>query len=346
MPAPHPLSTVPVVRVVIPCRNEEPYIGALLLSIIGADRANMRLEVDVCDGMSDDGTRGIVEHFATQHAWIRLVDNPQRTTPQALNLGLKREGYDIGIIMGAHAEVAQDFFQENIRALREHPEAGCVGGVIENVYANDVSRAIGAAMSSPIGVGNAHFRTGLKSGHVDTVAFGAYRREVFDQVGWFDERLVRNQDDEFNFRLLRSGQRIWLSDGIRCKYYVRASYGKLYRQYSQYGYWKVFVNRSHRTITTGRQLIPAVFVLFAVLGGVACLFWPKFNLVYGPVMSLYVLLLFVVALRAVGPLKARLGVPRAIVIMHMAYGVGYLRGILDFLVLGRQPSGRSHTLTR
>ena len=187
--------TLPIVRVVVPCRNEVAFIGACIDSIVKAERTGMDLELWICDGMSDDGTREIISTAARTHAWIKLVDNPARTTPQAMNIGLRPEGYAVGIILGAHAEVAVDFFRKNLDALRDHPEAGCVGGIIENVYLDDTSRRIGAAMGHPFGVGSAHFRTGLKEGDVDTVAFGAYRREVFEKIGYFDERLVCNQNN-------------------------------------------------------------------------------------------------------------------------------------------------------
>ena len=336
----------PVVRMVVPCRNEREFIGALLESVLNADREGMLVEMDVCDGMSEDGTRGIIQRFASQHPWIRLVDNPERTTPQAINLGFRRGTFDVGILMGAHAEIAPDFFRNNLRALDAHPDAGCVGGVITNVYANDVSRAIGAAMSSPIGVGNAHFRTGLRSGPVDTVAFGAYRREVFDKVGWFDERLVRNQDDEFNYRVLRAGYRIWLVTDIRCSYHVRASFEKLFRQYRQYGFWKVYVNRLHGTITTWRQVVPALFVLFVLAGGMLCSFYPVLRSAYLGLLVMYVVLVFLAGVRAAPSWLDRFRIAWAIFILHAAYGLGYLEGVVRFILLRQEPRSSAARSTR
>lgn len=334
------------VRVVIPCRNEEGYIGTCLRSIIAAERGGMILDVRVCDGHSDDGTRAEVEAITAAHPWITLVDNPARTTPQAMNLGLRPPGYDVGIILGAHAAVAPDFITCNIAALRAHPDAGCAGGVIENVYLDASSRRIGAAMGHPIGVGTAHFRTGLKEGYVDTVAFGAYRREVFERVGYFDERLVRNQDDEFNYRVVKAGFRIWLSTAIKSRYYVRGSYGKLFRQYRQYGYWKVYVNRMHRTVTTWRQVVPALFVAGAIGGAIIALFIPKLWIIWAAAMAMYVLLAMAGAVHAAKRAADIPGVLFAFFVLHSSYGIGYLQGLADILLLRKQPVARGGALTR
>lgn len=339
-------SAVMRVRVVIPCRNERAYIGACLRSLVDADRSGINVEVLVCDGMSDDGTRYEVAAFIRTDPWIKLVDNPQRTTPQAMNIGLRPPGYDVGIILGAHAEVDRDFLRNNLEVLRTHPEVGCAGGVIENVHMDAVSGMIGAAMGHPFGVGNAHFRTGAEDGYVDTVAFGAYRREVFERVGFFDERLVRNQDDEFNYRVIKGGYRIWLSNSVRSKYYVRGSYGKLFRQYRQYGYWKVYVNRLHRTVTTLRQLVPALFVAGTAGGGCMVAVWPVLLPVWLIGIGAYLAVAVAYAARAAATLAQAPGVLLAFFILHTAYGIGYIQGIGQFLLLQQEPRSSASNLTR
>jgi len=336
----------PRVRVVIPCRNEAAYIERCLASLVVADRTGLQLEVWVCDGMSDDGTRERIAAFTAREPWIRLVDNPERTTPQAMNIGLRPPGYDVGIILGAHAEVDPAFLRENVALLKVHPEAGCVGGIIENVYLDEASRRIGRAMGHPFGVGNAHFRTGGKEGEVDTVAFGAYRREVFEQIGYFDERLVRNQDDEFNYRVVRSGWKIRLSQRIRSRYYVRASMGRLYRQYRQYGYWKVYVNRLHGSVTTLRQMVPAAFVLFLICDGIAACFSPWLAVAFAAGLGLYLVGAIASAFQAAGSVAEVPGIVKAFLVLHLSYGWGYLHGMLDFLVLRREPHTKAHALTR
>jgi glycosyltransferase involved in cell wall biosynthesis len=292
----------------------------------------MDTEVWVCDGMSDDGTREEVSRFTKEHPWIKLVGNPARTTPQAMNLGLRPEGYEVGIILGAHAEVDAAFLQENIALLQAHPEAGCVGGVIENVYLDAASRRIGAAMGHPFGVGSAHFRTGRKEGEVDTVAF--------------DERLVRNQDDEFNYRVLRSGWKIRLSQRIRSKYYVRAGVRKLFRQYKQYGYWKVYVNRLHGSITTWRQLVPAAFVLYLIVGAAMAFVHPYLAWAYLAGLLVYLAGAVLSAVQAAPSVADVPGTLLAFLVLHLSYGIGYLQGVVELVLLGREPKATAHRLTR
>jgi GT2 family glycosyltransferase len=339
------LPATPVVRVVVPCRNEARYIEACINSIVRADRDGMLVELWICDGSSEDGTRVIIARLAAQHPWVRLVDNPARTTPQAMNLGLRPPGYEVGIILGAHAQVSVDFFHANIEALRQHPEAGCVGGIIENVYEDATSRHIGAAMGHPFGVGSAHFRTGLKQGHVDTVAFGAYRREVFERIGYFDERLVRNQDDEFNYRVVKAGFRIWLSSSISSRYYVRGSFSKLFSQYRQYGYWKVYVNRLHATVTTWRQLVPVAFVGYLALLLLMSILFPALVSWYLLPLFAYVAISLICAFQA-GGRAGCMGTWFAFFILHVSYGIGYWQGIVDFILLGRGPTASASELTR
>lgn len=334
------------VSVVIPCRNEERFIAECVRSIQAADHAGCAVTVLVCDGMSDDGTRAIVADMARKDPSVLLIDNPERTTPQALNIGLRNTPFEIGIILGAHAVIDEVFIRENLKVLDADPSVGCAGGVIENVFDGPVSRRIGAAMGHPFGVGGAHFRTGVRDGYVDTVAFGAYRREVFERVGWFDEDLVRNQDDEFNYRVLQGGFKIFLSRAVRSKYYVRASYSRLYKQYLQYGYWKVYVNHKHRTVTTLRQVVPALFVLFLMVAPILAITVPILRLPILGGLLVYLGAAVVSALQAQAQKGDAPGVLWAFLILHVGYGWGYLKGIIRFIVRGGSPSGSSRSLTR
>ncbi len=323
------------VSIIIPCLNEKNYILRCLQSIATQSYRAELISTYVCDGMSDDGTRELITDFSKAHPQFTLLDNVRKTTPFALNLGIKASDTEIVIILGAHSELDPDFVRKSVASFDIDPAIMCTGGVLENVYENDTSRMIGAAMSSSFGVGNAHFRTGNKSGFVDTVAFGAYKREIFGKVGFFDEELIRNQDDEFNFRVTHAGYKIYLNHEIKCRYFVRASFRKLYRQYYQYGYWKVFVNKKHQTITTVRQLIPMFFVLYLGLL-VASVFAGK--IVFAAMSTfglLYLLLAVIFAARSASSFGGVLGVAFTFFILHFSYGLGYLKGIFDFFILGK-----------
>lgn len=337
------------VSIVIPCLNEKAYIGRCLQSIRTQEYAPERLTVFVVDGMSTDGTRDRIRPFLAEKeesCRIQLIDNPERYTPRALNLGIEASKSDVVIILGAHAELQPDFVRRNVEVLQAQPEAGCVGGVIENVNENATAEVVARAMKSPFGVGNARFRTGGKAGFVDTVAFGAYRREVFEKAGTFDEELVRNQDDEFNYRIQKVGFKVYFDPTIRSKYYVRGSFGKLFRQYHQYGYWKVYVNVKHKAVTSIRQMIPFFFVAWLVLSLLLWLFradWGGF-FIGGLALWFFGALAAAIMLRTPSPQITPL--IRAFFTLHLSYGLGYGQGIWHFLILRRKPSSSGKRSTR
>lgn len=333
------------VGIVIPCLNEERSIQSCIESVFNSDY-NGEIQVVVCDGMSTDNTRLIVSQLSEKFQGLTLLDNKQRHTPAGLNLGLKHLTTDIKIILGAHATVAKDFVSKNVEALQEHPDAGCVGGIINNIYENENSRIIGLAMSSPFGVGNARFRTGGQDGYVDTVAFGAYRKEVFENVGYFDETLVRNQDDEFNFRLSSNNYKIFFTDKIQSNYHVRASFSKLYKQYHQYGYWKVYVNKKVKAITSARQLFPAIFVASVMIGALLSFLHPVLLYLWLGGILFYLAAAKIFALRKTVKIKEIILVMYSFIILHWSYGSGYLKGIITFIVLGKNPSRNSKSITR
>lgn len=345
-----------MISVVIPCLNESRYIDSTLQSLLEQVDPGEDWEVIIADGRSDDGTRERLDFWQQEQAQFRWVDNPKRTTPQALNAGIAASQGETIVILGAHAQVDPDFLLRNAELLRAHPESGCVGGVVEQVHGSDRSRQIGAAMSTLFGVGDARFRTGGIAGHVDTVAFGAYRKEVLDEIGWFDEALVRNQDDELNYRLLHSGWRIWFDPRIRSSYHVRSTYDKLLKQYQQYGYWKVFVNRKHSTITTWRQTIPAIFIALLGVSGLCWTlelagFWNQMWDGFGASIFVSAGLLWLIAglgsaISVSESMRDVLGILRAYAMIHFGYGWGYWRGIFRFLILRSNPREHAVKLTR
>ncbi|MBN4061578.1 MAG: succinoglycan biosynthesis protein exoa [Flavobacteriales bacterium] len=334
------------VSIVIPCRNEEQYISKCLDSIITTTFPKDRLEVLVCDGQSTDKSQQIVLSYCDDHPYIKLLNNEKQTTQYGLNLGIKNSNGDVVIILGAHAELYPDYIEKSLIVLGKDGEIGCAGGLIESVYENLTSEIISLAMSSRFGVGDAYFRTGEQEGFVDTVAFGAYKREVFEKIGFFDEDLVRNQDDEFNYRLTKAGYKIYLSKVIRSKYFVRGSFKKLFRQYYQYGYWKVFVSKKHKTITTLRQLVPLLFVLFLIFGVIMSLFNFYLLISFLGVFFIYFLLAFIFAFMQVKSMAKVLQVVWTFLILHVSYGLGYLEGVFKFVLLNQQISLGKTELTR
>ena len=330
----------------MPVRNEAPFLARAIESVITAGDLVDSFEIIVVDGMSDDGTREVVAELQRRDPRISLLDNPRRTVPHAMNLGIRAARSEVIVRVDGHAEVYPDFLVNSLEVLAEHPECACVGGSIENVDLDDGSAAISLAMGSPFGVGNVRFRTGGKEGYVDTLAFGAYRTEDLYAVGLFDEDLVRNQDDELNYRLVTAGRKIWFSHRIRSRYYVRSSYAKLFRQYYQYGYWKMYVNRKHGAVTNLRQLAPPLLV--ASLAALVLL--SPFLLVARVLLVAELLAYFGAAtwfaLRLTRKPRQVGRVLMAFITLHGGYGLGYLAGMRDFLVLKRRPSASSAELSR
>lgn len=317
----------PPVTVVMPVRNEARFFGRSLTAVLDQDYPG-ELEIVVVDGQSTDGTRDIVARAAQDERPLRtpqLVDNPRRTVPFAMNLGLGVASGEFVIRVDGHCEIARDYVTRCVDLL-EATGAECVGGIIENVGETRTARAIGFAQGSRFGGGGARFRTGGQSGRVDTVAFGAYRHEVFDALGLFDEELTRNQDDEFNFRLIQAGGTIWFDPSLRTRYYSRASLRRLWRQYYEYGFYKVRVIQKRRGVASWRHLVPACLVTSlgaATLVGLVGGRWRPFAVIVGSYCAVNVAFAVWTTRKEV---TLAPGMAGACAIMHIGYGIGFLMG--------------------
>lgn len=329
--------STPLVSIIMPVRNESAYIERSLGSLLSQDYPRERIEILVVDGMSDDDTLQKVEEIVEQTCYtvpaplsvpiIKILVNPQRIAPTAFNLGLQEANGEIIIIVGGHSELEPNYVSNCVATLRE-TGADCVGGPMLTVGETPVARAIALAQSAKFGVGGVAFRSGrIKPGYVDTVAFGAYRRDVFERVGVFDEELVRNQDDELNFRLTQAGGKIWLDPSICSTYYSRASLFKLWRQYYQYGLYKVLVIQKRGAVPAMRHLVPATFVLALCANLILTLLArrPRVGLlVAGP----YALANFGASFwTARSDWKSLPVLPAAFFTLHFAYGLGFLAGL-------------------
>jgi glycosyltransferase involved in cell wall biosynthesis len=332
--------TRPFVSIVIPCRNEVSYIAACLGSILAGDYPADRLEILVADGQSDDGTREILRDYAAQHPRITVLDNYLLTTPAALNLAIRAASGSVVVRMDGHVLYPPDYLRRLVEALEE-TGADNVGGVLETVPANNTptARAIALGLAHPFGVGNSHFRTGTRERReVDTVPFGCFRREIFDRIGLFDEELVRNQDDEFNFRLIARGGRVLLLPEVNCRYFARRSFRQVASMYYQYGYFKPLVGRKVGRIMTVRQLVPSL--LIAGLAGSSALSGsvPGAAVAFASIAAIYagcVLACSAVAARA--DLRCGLALAAVFPTLHFSYGLGYIRGIYDHLIAPSLP---------
>lgn len=337
------MNKLPNVSIIIPCRDEEKFIGMCLDSVLANDYPQDRIEVLVVDGRSEDKTRRIVENHIRRYHFVRLLDNPKKTTPAGLNIGIRNAKGDIIMRMDAHCVYSRNYISGLITWL-EKTGADNVGGVWITRPVDDSAKAqaIAIGISHPFGVGNAHFRIGTsKALWVDTVPFGCYRKGIFDRIGMFDEEFVRNQDDEFNLRLIKRGGRILLVPEVISYYYSRESLVKLWRMYYQYGYFKPLIARKLHGVMTVRQVVPPIFVLSLLVTGMMVPWFPAMGSLFGLIVLTYTVVCIACSATTVFNRGIRCGLILSVVfpVLHLSYGLGYLMGVLRFLVFKGQSLG-------
>lgn len=344
----------PFLSVILPIRNEGEVIARTLDAVLAQDYPAELLEVLVADGRSDDETREIISEYSRRDARVKLVDNPEKIMAAGFNAALKEARGDAIVMLGGHTQIAPGFLREGARVLAEG-RADCVGGPIETVAQTPEARAIALAMSSRFGVGGVAFRTGAdEESYVDTVAFGAYTRDIIERAGPLDAELVRNQDDEYNYRLRKLGARILLTPKIRARYSSRATLRALWKQYFGYGFWKVRVTQKHPRQMKPRHFAPPLFAALWVAMIALAPFSKKMRRVLAGFALLYsaaIVAASAVALRAAReedaqakpaavfadetpapPINAKtaLHLPPAFAILHFSYGLGFLVGLIKF----------------
>lgn len=336
-----------IISVVIPCRNEVLYIEECVEAIYANQlTTDVRLQVFVVDGMSDDGTREKVQNLQSKFLTLKLIDNVKQLTPFAFNLGIHASKADYIQIVGARHILSADYIQKALNILKSKPEVWCVGGKLINEYINQTGEIISKAMSTSFGMGLGNFRTLAKSGYTDTVTSPMYPFWVFEKIGFFDEQLIRNQDDDFNFRVIKAGGKIYFENDISLKYYVRGNFKGLYRQFFQYGYWKVYVNQKHKAVTTLRQLVPPLFVVFIFLSILLSFLHPLLAILSAIVYMIYILMALLVGLKKRSTFSESIKISITFPILHFSYGFGYLKGMLEFIVFRKKPSDKQKRLSR
>ena len=326
------MQNAPFVSVLMPVRNEAGFISRSLRAALAQDYPPDRMEVLVADGRSTDGTRELIEALAERHPNVSLVDNPGKIVSAGMNAALRVAKGEIIIRVDGHCEIASDYVSCCVSHLVDD-QADCVGGPLETVGETYTARVIAAAMSSTFGVGGSAFRIGVKEARfVDTVAFPGYRRETIERAGPLDEELVRNQDDEYNYRVRKLGGRILLSPDIQSRYYSRASLSKLWKQYFQYGYWKVRVMQKHPRQMQARQFVPALFVAALELLLLSAPFFAVSKLLLAATLLTYVILSFAASISAVRKTDWHLLLllPIVYTVIHLSYGSGFLLGLAKF----------------
>ena len=323
------------VSIIIPCRNEEKYICQCLNSLLSNNYLKDLIEIFVIDGMSEDKTRDIVKEYNKKYSFIKLLDNSEKIAPVAMNIGVKEARGDIIICVGSHSIYPANYIEKLVLWMRKS-EADCVGGMcnIKPGAETTVASAISYVLSHPFGVGNGLFRIGTKEPkYVDTVPFGAYKREVFNKIGLFNEKLIRNQDLEFNLRLKKAGGEILLVPEIISYYYAREDLKGLFKQNFWNGFWVLYSTKFTKTPFSLRHLIPFFFIL-SICGGLIL------SLIYRPFVYLFVLVLatylianifFSFKISFQRGFKYFIPVMLSFTTLHFSYGFGSMGGLIKLL---------------
>jgi succinoglycan biosynthesis protein ExoA len=323
----------PLVSIIMPVFNEAIFIRRSLGALLAQTYPKERLEIIIADGMSTDNTRKVISQVSDKsEISIKIIDNLGKIAPAGLNRAIENSKGEIIIRVDGHCEVEPDYVANCVKHLLAGT-AESVGGPIETIGETLQAQAIAIAMSSKFGVGGSAFRTiNDREMYVDTVAFPGYKKETFDRVGVFNEELVRNQDDEFNYRLRKLGGRIILTPDIRSRYFSRSSFQSLWRQYYQYGYWKVRVLQLHPRQMSLRQFIPFVFVSTILMFGILSIFS------HVVLLGLLVILGSYLGGNLLATIQASLrtkiiAIPYVFLsfaILHFSYGLGFLIGLFVF----------------
>jgi len=338
------MSEVPFVTIVIPCRNEVRYIRSFLDSMFSMNYPEHRSEIIVADGGSQDGTRDVLQEIAGREGTLRWIDNPSLTVPHGLNLAIAASRGEIIVRMDVHASYPRDYLTSLVQGLQAC-DADNIGVPWETTPGASTlqAHAVAAAQRSVFGIGLADYRLGVTEPmEVDSVPYGCFRREVFDKIGMFDEDMHRNQDDEFNARMKKHGMRIVLLPGPKVVYFARETILKSARMMFQYGHFKPLVNRKIGSPATLRQFVPPTFVLGLSGLTAAMPFSALAKMGLAAVLGAYLL---ASVLATIWFLKSDTGFRRPAAVLlpvtffvnHVSYGMGYLRGTWDFLLLGRSP---------
>lgn len=317
-----------IVSVVMPVYNEEKYIEKCVDSLLCQDYPIENMEWIFVDGCSKDKTVELLKKYQKEYPeLIKIFENPKKIVPYAMNIGISESKGKYIVRLDAHADYAKDYISKCIHYL-ETTDAQNVGGVAETKANGFMGNAIAKMLSSKFGVGNSQFRTNGQSGYVDTVPFGAFKREVFSLYGGYDQRLVRNQDNEMNFRIRKNGGKIYLANDIHLSYYCRDSIKGISDMALKNGMWNVITMKLCPGSMGLRHFIPFMFVA-SVLGlAFLGLLHPVFRALLGAETVLYLALDILFSAKLAKGSKEFFSLMLLFPVFHIAYGIGSFKGIV------------------
>lgn len=328
-------NTFPFVSALLVTRNEKDYIEMSLMSLINQTYPKDKFEIIIADGQSTDGTLEIIKNlqdkYNTNDFKISVINNEKYILAAGWNLGIKAAKGEYVIRIDAHAEAAPDFIEKSVETMLS-VDAACVGGKLTSLSLNGTDDIISKVLSSPFGVGNSSFRVSEEAGYADTAVYGLYRKSVFENVGYFDEFMVRNQDIELHSRFKAAGYKFYFNPAIKSTYYTRTSLKKMLNQAYGNGYWNMVLLKKGSSALSIRHLVPFAFVMFlmvTIIGG--CIWQPIWALCVG-VICLHLLLGLIFATKKTKRLTEIIIMPWLFMLLHLSYGWGYFAAMFKKII--------------
>ncbi len=308
-----------MISVICPTLNEEEYIEEIIKFFISSEPKEK--ELLIIDGGSNDQTREIVDKWASNYPNISLFDNANKFVPYALNIGVKKSTGDPIIRLDAHTEYASDYFEKILETFSK-TNADIVGGPMRAIGRTAFQKAVAYCTSTRFGIGGSKIHDNVYSGESDHVYLGAWNRKLFDEIGFFDEKLKRNQDDEFHYRARSLGKKIYLNTEIKSYYYPRSSFKKLIKQYFQYGLYKPLVLKKIKSEAKLRHIIPPIFVMYLLTLPIAI------KLVFYLIpLIIYLIVGFIYSMINKMSMLEKFTTLMVYFLLHISYGIGFITGI-------------------
>lgn len=323
-----------LVTAIIVVRNEEKYIKISLKSLLEQNFPSNKYEIILVDGNSDDNTIKNIEEtikkYNKQNVKITILKNEKKLLAPGWNIGIQNAKGKYVTRIDAHASASKDFIKTSLETIEKLPEdIACVGGRLISVSLEKEDKTISKVLSSPFGVGNSKFRYSEKEQYVDTVAFGLYKKEIFNKVGYFDETLERNQDNNMHNRIRKAGYKFYYNPEIKSEYYVRNNLKKMLKQGFLNGKWNIIVFRQDKESLSVRHLVPLAFVLSIILLVILSIINKIFLYILVAELITYFTLGIFFALKKTKNIIEILKMLLYFLLLHISYGVGSLLSIFN-----------------
>ncbi len=309
----------PGVSVILPILNEERDLSDCISAIL-QQKYDGKLEVILALGPSTDNTNQIAKSLAQSDSRIKLVDNPTGKTAAALNLAIAAASFEIICRIDGHAEISDSYIKTAVEIM-DQTGAVNVGGLMNAAAAGGFQSVVARAMRSRIGVGASKFHTGGAAGEADTVYLGTFKKSAILQVGGFDEKYIRAQDWELNHRLRLNGGLIWFDPRLVVTYRPRDTFGKLAKQYFEYGRWRRAVSRKHQGTVNYRYLAPPIALVINLLSLILGL---SLSTIFFIPLITYLLIIILSSLFIGKSIYEKIALPSVLITMHMSWGFGFI----------------------